>query len=624
MERPLWDCVQEIYYSTLPMPRSERSAFIASACGHDSTLLREVNSLVAADDASDGFLESPVFKLGLKLIASDGANRRERISASLDNLIGTMIDERYLVEKELGQGGMGKVYLARDVTLHSRAVVIKVLLEASLQDPYVVKKFRQEVEALARIDHPHVVSVLGAGTLSDGKLYIVMQYVSGKTLRSEIPTEGMNLERAALILQQIGAALDDVHEKRIYHRDLKPENIMLQIHKSGRESVKVVDFGIAKVRDSVIAPSTANDVRIGTLLYMSPEQLRGGHRITAASDIYSMAVIAYEMVTGRRPFNPSSGPQLLEMHREGVPVRPVDLRASLSTETQAIILRGLSFEPAARHQSAGEFGEALASSLLNEGETGRASKRAGLLAEPAPQDSFARPVIQPSAQVLNRRRMNWRKPEFAAIAFFVLLLIGAAAVFLNQRKTAEPLNEVTPSTRSFTYSLTVQRIRDNKPYQDPFQSTGQEIFESGDKFRLNVLSSHPGYLYLFNEGPPEPNGSSFTLIYPTPETNSGSASLGADQYVRTNWNTFKGQPGTENFWIVWSASPISQLESAKTEAFKRQNFALTNESLNLVKTFLITAQNEAKTRYATDKGNQQVTVRGAADVLVRMLQFKHR
>lgn len=619
MERPLWDCVQEIYYSTLPIAPSERSAFIESACGHDSTLLREVHSLLAADDSSDGFLESPVFKLGLKLIASEGANGRERVSASLDHLIGTMIDERYLVEKELGQGGMGRVYLARDVTLHSRAVVIKVLLEASLQDPYVVKKFRQEVEALARIDHPHVVSVLGAGTLSDGKLYIVMQYVSGKTLRSEIPTEGMNLERAALILQQIGAALDDVHEKRIFHRDLKPENIMLQIHKNGRESVKVVDFGIAKVRDSVIAPSTINDVRVGTLLYMSPEQLRG-QRVTAASDIYSMAVIAYEMVTGRRPFNPSSGPQLLEMLREGVPVRPVDLRASLSTQTQAIILRGLSFEPAARHQSAGEFGELLASSLLNEEETARASKGAGPLTEPATQHSFARPEVKQNANVPNTRWMNLRKPQLVVIGLIALLLISAAAVFLNQKKPPEPTNEVTAPTRSFTYSLTVQRTGDNKTYQ----STGQEVFESGDKFRLNVSSSHPGYLYLFNEGPPEPNGSSFTLIYPTPATNSGSATLGADQYVRTNWNTFKGQPGTENFWIVWSASPVSQLESAKTEAFKRQNGALTNESLDLVKTFLITTQEAAKTRYATDKGNQQVTVRGAGDVLVRMLQFKHR
>ena len=627
MERPLWDRIQEIYYSTLPIAHSERSAFVTSACGHDPALVQEVNSLLDADDSSDGFLESPVFELGLKLIASSSVNGRETGAASLENLVGTIIDERYLVESELGKGGMGKVYLARDLSLHSRRVVIKVLLQASLRDAYVVRKFRQEVEALARVDHPGVVSVLGANKLPDGKPYIVMQYVSGETLRSQIPSEGMNLERAALILQQIGAALEDVHEKGIFHRDLKPENIMLQTHKSGRESVKVVDFGIAKVKDSVVAPSTVNNVPVGTLLYMSPEQLRGGERITAASDIYSMAVIAYEMVTGRRPFNPASGPQLLEMHRAGVRVKPIDLRANLSTEAQAIILRGLSFEPVARYQSAGEYGDSLARALLNEDETAKPNEPHGPFGAATTPDSAARPAPERYETLPNNPKMRLGKPQLAVIGIFLIMIAGVGALLLKQRNQtseAEPRTEVAAPTRSFTYSLTVQRMRDNKRYQDPFPSTGQEIFESGDKFRLNVSSSHPGYLYLFNEGPPEPNGSSFTIIYPTPETNKGSATLGANQWVRTNWNTFRGQAGTENFWIVWATSPITQLESAKAEAFKDQNGALTDESLDSVKTFLMTTQNDAKTRYATDKNSQQVTVRGTGDVLVRMVQFKHR
>src|ERR1041385_2212724 len=241
MERLLWDRIQEIYSSTLRMDHSLRGEFVANACDHDPVLENEINSLLKADESAAGFLETPVFEIGLKIISSSGANGGNHASVSaLDDLLGKTIESRYLVESELGHGGMGKVYLARDLSLHSRRVVIKVLLQTSLLDPYVVRKFKQEVEALARIDHPYVVSVLSAGELSDGKLYIVMQYVSGKTLRSQIPIEGMNLERTALILQQIGAALEDVHEKRIFHRDLKPENIMLQIHTNGRESVKVV------------------------------------------------------------------------------------------------------------------------------------------------------------------------------------------------------------------------------------------------------------------------------------------------------------------------------------------------------------------------------------------------
>jgi len=276
MERPVWDRIQEIYHSTLLIPPSERSAFIASACDNDPFLVREVGSLLKADESSEGFLESPVFELGLKIISSDSLKITTVANGSADSLAGTTIDQKYLIERELGHGGMGRVYFARDLTLHSRPVVIKILLEASVKDVYVVKKFRQEVEALARIDHPGVVNVLGSGKLPDGKPYIVMQYVNGVTLRSEIPTEGMELERAAHILKQIGAALEHVHEQKIFHRDLKPDNIMLQSLTGGTELVKVVDFGIAKVKDSVVAPSTVDKVPVGTVLYMSPEQLRVG------------------------------------------------------------------------------------------------------------------------------------------------------------------------------------------------------------------------------------------------------------------------------------------------------------------------------------------------------------
>ena len=351
--------------------------------------------------------------------------------------MGTTIDGRYLVERELGHGGIGKVYLARDVTLHHRRVVIKVLLQASLDDPYVVTKFRQEVEALSRIDHPNVVSVLGAGKLRDAKPYIVMQYVDGVTLRSQIPSEGMDLERAALILKQIGAALDDVHEQRIFHRDLKPENILLQFLKGGTEWVKVVDFGIAKVKDSVVAPSTGNKVPVGTVLYMSPEQLRGGERITAASDIYSMAVIAYEMITGRRPFNPSSAPQLLEMHREGVRLNPIDLRPNLSTEARAILLRALSFDPAARYQNGVEFGDHLARALTE----GREPIK---IAPLYPVDAD---TIQ-STGASNRTTKIFPPPTSRTLKYLVgalLIVVVGITVAIYLRPTAPPVNQVGPT-----------------------------------------------------------------------------------------------------------------------------------------------------------------------------------
>jgi serine/threonine protein kinase len=640
MERPVWDRIQEIYYSTLPMPTSERSAFIASACDNDPFLVREVTSLLKADDSSAGFLESPVFELGLKIISSDSARRSSISSASADSLVGTTIDQKYLVERVLGHGGMGRVYVARDLTLHNRPVVIKVLLEASVKDDYVVRKFRQEVEALSRIDHPGVVSVLGAGELPDGKPYIVMQYVKGVTLRSEIPIEGMDLERAALILKQIGAALEHVHEQGILHRDLKPDNIMLQSLKD-TELVKVVDFGIAKVKDSVIAPSTVDKVPVGTVLYMSPEQLRGGERLTPASDIYSMGVIAYEMVTGRRPFTPTSAPQLLELHRAGARVKPIDLRSSLSTEAQAIILRALSFERAERYQSAAEFGDSLARALLNEDETaprynqlpGAETVRTN--SESAPP--FAKPDnFSESPNQTENRQFKLGKTQLAIIGGFLLVLIGVLCVLLILKGSSSPRNENTANrsiveasetpplpTHSFTFSLNVQRMRGQKAYQNEFRSSDQDVFDTGDKFYLKVVSRNPGYVYIFNEGTPEPNKSSFTILYPLPSMNNGSASVGADQSVQTKWNTFGGTPGKENLWMVWSIASVPELESAKTEAFTNKGM-LTGATLDAVKTFLNTKDKESKAGINRDKLTKQTTVHGTGDVVVRMLQLEHR
>jgi serine/threonine protein kinase len=625
MERPVWDRIQEIYSSTLPMPQSERSAFVARACDGDPVLVREVTTLLKADDSAAGFLESPVFELGLKIISSSSAKRSADVNGPADSLVGTTIDNKYLVERELGHGGMGKVYLARDLTLHSRPVVIKVLLEASMKDDYVVKKFRQEVEALSRIDHPGVVSVLGAGELPDRKPYIVMQYVNGVTLRSQIPVEGMDLERAAEIVKQIGAALEHVHEQRIFHRDLKPDNIMLQSLKD-TELVKVVDFGIAKVKDSVVAPSTVDKISVGTVLYMSPEQLRGGERLTAASDIYSMGVIAYEMVTGRRPFNPASAPQLLELHREGVRVKPIDLRTNLSNEAQAIILRALSFERTARYQSAAEFGNSLSRALLNEEETLKPGSSATPITTPE------NPGSEPDRQFLRLGKL-----QLAIILGFLMVLVAVLAVLwiIKQNPNGGTKRNLitdgpqtateTPSlpTRSFIFSLTVQRMRDDRKYQAAFQSTGQGTFASGDKFQLNVYSPNPGYVYVFNEGTPEPNSSSFTIIYPLPETNRGSASVGANQWARTDWNRFGGQPGTENLWIAWSTAPVPELEFGKTEAFNNHGI-LTGQSLDAVKAFLTAKKEQSSAKISRDKITQQTTVRGVGDVVVKMLELQHR
>ena len=569
------DRIEEIYHEALAVPQCERSAFVAKACDNDPVCMHEVNALLEADDSLESFLKTPIVELH---------------PSFADIVVGKMIDDRYLIKEKLSHGGMGQLYLVEDQKLNGRAVVIKFLSEDLLEDPDARKRFKQEAEALSRIHHTGVVEVLDVGESADRRPYIVMQYIDGEMLRSRISNEGMNLERAASILKQIGDALEHVHQKGIFHRDLKPENIML---KRGTDSVVIVDFGIAKVTNSLVGPSTAHGPSAGTLVYMSPEQLRG-ERVTAASDIYAMALIAYEMVTGRRPFNPTSQSQLLEIQRGGVRVKPRDLRPNLPPLAQDVILRGLSFKPRDRHKSASEFGNDLARALTTE-------------ALPTP----------------------WNIKRRVATIGTLIFLVSATALITTYTIDGNGNGRINGNAnghnRSFDYWLTVQRMRDGKEYLASFRSHGEdEIFESGDKFRLSVLSPVPAYVYVINEGPPEPNDTSFRMIFPRSATNNGSANLGANQTVESDWFTFRGPPGDENFWMVWSLTPVIQLEAAKTEAFTHPKGGLTGENLVTIKEFLREKQLEVKVTVYNYNANKTAVARGPSDMLVTLAQFKHR
>ena len=326
-------------------------------------------------------------------------------SAQRELTPGTILNNRYLIEKELGRGGIGAVYLARDKQLVSRPVVVKVLLKDSLDNEWIVKKFRHEIDALSRIDHPNIVGIFDAGEMADGKPYIVMQYVDGMNLRSAMSGSGMDFNRVANLFRQIGRALGAAHEKGIFHRDLKPENIMLQRLSDGDEQAKVIDFGIAKVKDSLMAPSTSTSLTVGTVLYMAPEQLEK-RPITAASDIYAFGIIAYEMLTGRRPFNPESSFQLLEMQRAGPRVSPQDLRPSLPEEAQLAILKALSFNPSDRHHKAQDFGAELWRALSVPGGTPANIYEVSTLSGPAPSSTPVHQVRLTPEKQLSTAKMR--------------------------------------------------------------------------------------------------------------------------------------------------------------------------------------------------------------------------
>ncbi|MFN7945755.1 MAG: protein kinase [Blastocatellia bacterium] len=290
--------------------------------------------------------------------------------------VGMLLKGRYLIERRLGRGGVGVVYLARDQQLMSKPVVVKVMLEeleGTTHQEWFKLKFRQEIEALARIDHPGVVGVLDAGEMPDGRPWLVTQFIEGGSLGTLMQSGPLSLERVADLMRQIGHALSAAHDKGVFHRDIKPENIMIQRLAEGEELARLIDFGIATVKDSQLAASRQVTQAAGTLPYMAPEQLRG--RPIAASDIYALGVMAYEMLTGQPPFNPESAVHLAELQRAGVQARPSELRPDLPLEAEAIILRALAWDPEHRFSSARIFGDDLARALLSKPVARKAGAR---------------------------------------------------------------------------------------------------------------------------------------------------------------------------------------------------------------------------------------------------------
>lgn len=561
--------------------------------------------------------------------------------------VGVTINGRYLIEKELGRGGIGVVYLARDQQLLSKRVVVKVLLEESQKNEWVRRKFQQEIEALTRVEHPGIVGVLDAGALPDGKPFLVMQYVEGVPLRAAIRQEGMELERVANLIRQIGRALSAAHDKGILHRDLKPENIMLQTLSDGDEQIKIIDFGIAKLKDSVVAPETVTAATVGTILYMAPEQL-SARPVSPASDIYALGVIAHEMVTGRRPFNPDSGFQLLEMQRTGVRVRPLDLRPSLSEEAQSVILKALSFNPKERYHRARDFGDELATAITAEADMLETSATRPHADSDSPTlsaqsgvglSSVATRTIERGGQTASPddmrgavdgspapKRINPLLLAAAGVVLAALIGVGAWYGFKSgqqaQQNPTPPA--VTTPVREMSYSLTVRKMRDGKPFEEPFETSGQEIFENGWQFWMNITSPQSGYLYVINEGPEPRNGlPSYNVLYPL---DGGSSMVAANQRIESPSRQGRGyffdkEDGTEKMWMVWAEKPVPELEQVKGVANPQDRGMITNPAhVTALQDFF---RRHSASKPQIEKDRKRTIVKAQGDVLVNLAELAH-
>ncbi len=268
-------------------------------------------------------------------------------------MIGTSIGN-YQIQRLIGEGGMGKVYLAEHPGI-GRLAAVKVLTPSDAADPQIVSRFITEARAANAIRHPNIVDIYDSGVLEGGTPYIVMEFLDGEALTGALARGRLALEDAIDWGCQIAEALAAAHAHEVVHRDLKPDNLILVAdpRRLGRKQVKVLDFGIAKLQGRTLdqVHKTRTGSLLGTPLYMSPEQCMSQKDIDARTDIYSLGVILYEMVTGRRPFDSDGVYAVISMHVNEPPVSPTTYRPDLPRDLEAIIMQALAKAPADRQES---------------------------------------------------------------------------------------------------------------------------------------------------------------------------------------------------------------------------------------------------------------------------------
>src|SRR4249919_4362238 len=263
-----------------------------------------------------------------------------------NDLTGTLFAERYRLERKLGSGGMADVWLAEDQEL-GRKVAVKILHERYANDAQFVERFRREATHAASLSHPNIVSIFDRGEAS-GSYYIVMEYVEGRTLKELIVTRGScPVPVAITYVRQVLAGLRFAHRAGIVHRDVKPHNVIVD----SEGHVKVMDFGIARAGTSQM---TEVGSIIGTAQYLSPEQARGAP-VDQSSDLYSVGIVLYELLTGQVPFTGDTPLEIAMKHLSTIPRPPSELREDVPHDLDLVVLRALAKEPTDRYQTAEEM-----------------------------------------------------------------------------------------------------------------------------------------------------------------------------------------------------------------------------------------------------------------------------
>ena len=404
------------------------------------------------------------------------------------NLEGKLLGSRYEIIEKIGNGGMATVYKAKDLVL-KRYVAVKILREEYTTDNEFIKRFNTEAESAASLTHPNIVSVYDVG--KEGNLYyIVMELIKGKTLKEIIVEDGrMGWKWSVKIAKQIAQALETAHRNNIIHRDIKPHNII--ITEDG--TAKVTDFGIAKaVSNSTI---TAFGTTIGSVHYFSPEHARGGYT-DAKSDLYSLGVVLYEMVTGRVPFDADTPVSVALKHMQEKPVPPIELNPAIPQSLNDLILKAMEKDPNMRYSTATEMIEDLDKILKNpEAEVGVVDK----------SQARARRIQQEENQTNQSKFAKFKKyleehkgVKIALIvAIFLIVFIASIGITLGVLNSGKPKDILLPNFTNITLDEAKAKAEEVKLNLNVSEEKYDVQIEEG-----KIISQDPKYQpnYTVKEG----------------------------------------------------------------------------------------------------------------------------